>query len=143
MKIFVSIIFILASVALTAIVLMQEGKDAGLGTIGGIGDTYWSKNKSRSMEGNMVKFTKLLAAVFLILAVLLNMMPDKNKAASTQTTTQTEASVSSTESDTEAAAAATEAAVAETETAAATEAAISAAAVAGTEAATTEASTEQ
>ncbi|HCE73725.1 MAG TPA: preprotein translocase subunit SecG, partial [Lachnospiraceae bacterium] len=34
MKVFVTIIFILISVALTAIILMQEGKDAGLGTIG-------------------------------------------------------------------------------------------------------------
>ncbi len=46
MKVFVTIIFILISVALTAIILMQEGKDAGLGTIGGIGETYWAKNKS-------------------------------------------------------------------------------------------------
>ena len=49
MKVFVTIIFILISVALTAIILMQEGKDAGLGTIGGIGETYWAKNKSRSV----------------------------------------------------------------------------------------------
>ena len=90
MKVFVTIIFILISVALTAIILMQEGKDAGLGTIGGIGETYWAKNKSRSVEGNMVRFTKLLAAIFLVLAVLLNMMPDKNTTAAT-TTAQTEA----------------------------------------------------
>ena len=99
MKVFVTIIFILISVALTAIILMQEGKDAGLGTIGGIGETYWAKNKSRSVEGNMVRFTKLLAAIFLVLAVLLNMMPDKNTTAAT-TTAQTEAAVSSTESET-------------------------------------------
>jgi len=117
MKIFVTIIFILVSVALTAIVLMQEGKDAGLGTIGGIGDTYWSKNKSRSMEGNMVKLTKWLAAIFLILAVLLNMMPDKttSTAATTATpSTETEAAVAgSTEAETTAA---LNAAGAETET---------------------------
>lgn len=98
MKVFVTIIFILISVALTAIILMQEGKDAGLGTIGGIGETYWAKNKSRSVEGNMVRFTKLLAAIFLVLAILLNMMPDKNTTAAT-TTAQTEAAVSSTESE--------------------------------------------
>ncbi len=51
MKVFVTIIFILISVALTAIILMQEGKDAGLGTIGGIGETYWAKNKSRYDAG--------------------------------------------------------------------------------------------
>ena len=98
MKVFVTIIFILVSVALTAIVLVQEGKDAGLGTIGGIGETYWAKNKSRSMEGNLVKFTKWLAAIFLVLAVLLNMMPDKTKA-TTPVTTSTEAEVSSTETE--------------------------------------------
>lgn len=115
MKIFVAIIFILVSIGLTAIILMQEGKDAGLGTIGGIGDTYWSKNKSRSMEGNMVKLTKWLAAIFLILAVLLNMMPDKTKTtAATTTTPATEAAIS-TEAETEAAVISTEA---ETEAAA-------------------------
>ena len=51
MKVFVTIIFILISVALTAIILMQEGKDAGLGTIGGIGETYWAKNKSSEAAG--------------------------------------------------------------------------------------------
>ena len=112
MKVFVTIIFILISVALAAIIMMQEGKDAGLGTIGGIGETYWAKNKSRSVEGNMVRFTKLLAAIFLVLAILLNMMPDKNTTAAT-TTAQTEAAVSSTESET--------AAVASTEAEAGTE----------------------
>ena len=98
MKVFVTIFVILVRVALNAIVLVQEGKAAGLGTIGGIGETYWAKNKSRSMEGNLVKFTKWLAAIFLVLAVLLNMMPDKTKA-TTPVTTSTEAEVSSTETE--------------------------------------------
>lgn len=120
MKVFLMIVFILISIALTAIVLMQEGKDAGLGTIGGIGETYWSKNKSRSMEGNMVKLTKWLAAIFLILAVLLNMMPDKQKkSTSAATTIATEATVSTEEDgvsvQTEAAVGVTEAAGATTE----------------------------
>ncbi len=55
------------------IVLAQEGKDAGLGTVGGMGDTYWGKNKSRSMEGNLVKITKVLAILFIVLAIILNL----------------------------------------------------------------------
>ena len=51
----------------------SAGKDAGLGAIGGMGDTYWSKNKSRSLEGKLVKFTKILAVVFVLLAVILNL----------------------------------------------------------------------
>lgn len=73
MRIFLTIIFVLVCIALTVIVLAQQGKEAGLGTIGGMGDSYWSKNKSRSMEGKLVKFTKLLAVLFILLAVILNL----------------------------------------------------------------------
>lgn len=73
MRIFLTIVFILVCIALTVIVLAQQGKDAGLGAIGGIGDTYWGKNKSRSMEGRLVKFTTLLAVLFILLAVILNL----------------------------------------------------------------------
>lgn len=61
------------SVILTVLILMQEGKSAGLGTINGMADTYWGKNKGRSMEGRLVKWTKILIAVFFILSLLLNM----------------------------------------------------------------------
>ena len=73
MRIFFTIIFILVCIALTVLVLVQQGKDAGLGAIGGIGDTYWGKNKSRSMEGKLVKFTTLLAVLFVVIAAILNL----------------------------------------------------------------------
>ena len=68
----VTIIFILICIVLTVLVLMQEGKAAGLGAISGAAESYWGKNKGRSMEGALVKMTKILAVVFLILAVVLN-----------------------------------------------------------------------
>ena len=73
MRVACIIIFMLVSVALTALVLMQEGKSAGLGAISGAAETYWGKNKGRSMEGTLVKLTRILAVVFVILAFLLNM----------------------------------------------------------------------
>ena len=73
MRIFLTIIFVLICIALIVLVLAQQGKDAGLGTIGGMGDSYWSKNKSRSMEGKLVKFTKVLAILFIVLAAVLNL----------------------------------------------------------------------
>ena len=73
MRIFLTIIFILVCIALTVLVLVQQGKDADLGAIGGIGDTYWGKNKSRSMEGKLVKFTTLLAVLFVVIAAILNL----------------------------------------------------------------------
>ena len=101
MKIFLTIIFLVVCVALTAIVLMQEGKAAGLGSIGGLGDTYWGKNKSKSMEGTLVRVTKLLAAAFLILALGLNMIPDRSASNGTSAATEpaTEAAAVMTEAE--------------------------------------------
>lgn len=73
LKVIISVIFILICVALTVIVLLQEGKSAGLGSVGGMAETYWGKNKGRSMEGQLVKFTKILAVLFMGLAVVLNL----------------------------------------------------------------------
>ncbi|MGN0401936.1 MAG: preprotein translocase subunit SecG [Acetatifactor sp.] len=69
----VTIIFILLCIALVILVLMQEGKSAGLGSISGAAETYWGKNKGRSMEGRLVKITKVLAVSFVILAIILNL----------------------------------------------------------------------
>jgi preprotein translocase subunit SecG len=68
-----TIVLIIVSIVLTVIVLMQEGKSQGLGTIAGAADTYWGKNKGRSVEGHLVKATIALCVVFFVLAVLLNM----------------------------------------------------------------------
>lgn len=73
MRILLTIIFILVCIALTVVVLAQQGKEAGLGSIGGMGDTYWSKNKGRSMEGKLNQFTKILGVLFILLAVILNL----------------------------------------------------------------------
>ena len=67
------ILFAIDCIALTVIVLMQEGKSAGLGTIAGMADSYWGQNKGRSMEGALVKATRISAILFLVLAMLLNM----------------------------------------------------------------------
>lgn len=72
-RIILTILFILVSVALSAIVLMQEGKSAGLGVISGAADTYWGKNKGRSIEGKLEKGTKILVVAFMLIAILLNM----------------------------------------------------------------------
>lgn len=73
LKMVVMVIFALDCIALTVIVLLQEGKSAGLGTIDGMGDTFWSQNKSRSMEGTLVKITRVLAVLFIVLALVLNL----------------------------------------------------------------------
>ena len=73
LKIVLTILFVIDGIALTIIVLLQEGKSAGLGSIAGGAETYWGQNKGRSMEGALVKSTKFLALLFLVLAVVLNL----------------------------------------------------------------------
>lgn len=71
-KMILSIVFILISIVITIIVLMQEGKSAGLGAISGAAESYWGKNKGRSMEGKLNKISTVLVVLFLVLALVLN-----------------------------------------------------------------------
>ena len=73
LRIVLTIIFIIVCIALVVLVLMQEGKAQGLGTISGAAETYWGKNKGRSMEGRLVQITKILAILFFVLAIVLNL----------------------------------------------------------------------
>ena len=68
------LVYILVCCVLTVIVLMQEGKQAGLtGAISGAAETYWGKNKGRSMEGGLELATRILAVVFVVLSLILNL----------------------------------------------------------------------
>ena len=68
------LVYILVCCVLTVIVLMQEGKQAGLtGAICGAAETYWGKNKGRSMEGGLELATRILAVVFVVLSLILNL----------------------------------------------------------------------
>ena len=68
-----TVIYVIDCIALTVVVLMQEGKQQGLGAIAGIADTYWGKNKGRSMEGMLVKLTRIFVILFLVIAMVLNL----------------------------------------------------------------------
>lgn len=71
-RIILTIVFLIVCIGLVCLVLLQEGKSAGLGTIGGAAESYWGKNKGRSMEGTLVKITRVLAILFIVLAIVLN-----------------------------------------------------------------------
>lgn len=72
LRIILTVIFVIDCIALTTVVLLQEGKQQGLGAIAGAADTYWGKNKGRSMEGGLVKATTIMVILFFVLAVILN-----------------------------------------------------------------------
>lgn len=72
LRLILTIIYIIDCVFLAVVVLMQEGKSAGLGAISGAAESYWGKNKGRSMEGKLVTITKVSAILFLVLSAVLN-----------------------------------------------------------------------
>ncbi|MBQ5951381.1 MAG: preprotein translocase subunit SecG [Lachnospiraceae bacterium] len=70
-----TIILVLVCIALVVTVLLQEGKNAGLGSLAGMNntDTYWGKHKAQTLEGRLEKMTKVLVAAFMIIALILNL----------------------------------------------------------------------
>ncbi len=75
MAIVISILLFIICIALAGIVLLQQGKSAGLsGAISGAAESYFGKNKARTMEGKFERITKILAACFIILALILYFM---------------------------------------------------------------------
>ena len=74
LKTIITILFVIDCIALSVLVHLQEGKSEGLGSLGGsTSDSFWGQNKGRSMEGTLVKVTKYLAILFMVLALVLNM----------------------------------------------------------------------
>jgi len=73
----VTIIHVILSVVLIAVVLLQSGKSAGLsGSIGGGAETFFGKNKAKTLDGILEKATAIVAILFvitsLVLALVLN-----------------------------------------------------------------------
>ena len=74
-EIILGIILLLLSVAIIVLVLLQEGKSAGLsGAIAGGAETFFGKNKSRTMESKLLLITKIIAISFFVLALVATLL---------------------------------------------------------------------
>ena len=72
MKMALTVIQVLLSLAMVAIVMLQSGKSAGLsGAISGAADTFLSKNKAKSLDAKLAKMTKWVAIVWVVLTLAL------------------------------------------------------------------------
>ena len=75
MQIALGIILLVAAIFLIIAVLLQNGKSKGLsGTISGGAETFFGKNKGRSMDSILKKITAVAAVIFLITSVLLSIV---------------------------------------------------------------------
>lgn len=74
-KLILTIIHLIMAVVLIVIVLLQSGKTAGLsGSIAGAAETFLGKNKGRTLDAILSKWTTLAAVVFLITSIVLAIM---------------------------------------------------------------------
>ena len=85
LRILLIIIFLIAAVAVTIIVLLQEGKSAGLGSMTGAtgGNSYWEKNKKHSLEGKFERWTKMTAVIFVLSAFIIMLIPNGKSSSNT------------------------------------------------------------
>ncbi|MBQ3604264.1 MAG: preprotein translocase subunit SecG [Clostridia bacterium] len=69
-EIIFAVVLIILAIGIVALVLLQEGNSQGLsGTIAGGAETFFGKNKGRTMEAKLVKLTKIVGIGFFVLAL--------------------------------------------------------------------------
>ena len=75
LKLVLSIVLVVLSLALIAIVMLQSGKSAGLsGSIAGGAETFLSKNKAKTLDAKLSKMTKWVAIAFMVMALLISLV---------------------------------------------------------------------
>ena len=74
-QIVLSIIYVVVAVALIAVVMLQSGKSAGLsGAIAGGADTFLSKNKAKSLDAKLARWTKWVAILWIVITLVLSII---------------------------------------------------------------------
>lgn len=102
LKIILITVFLIAALAVTVIVLCQEGKSAGLGSLSGTvgnSDSYWDKNKKYSLSGKLERWTKMAAMALVLSALAIMLVPNEKSSSNTvDTEVKTEATATPTAS---------------------------------------------
>ena len=75
LEIILGALVIVVSLAIIAAVLLQQGRRAGVsGVISGGADTFLSKNKARTLDAMLARWTKYIAILFFVLAIVANVI---------------------------------------------------------------------
>ncbi len=64
----------IVSIAIIAVIILQEGNQQGIGVVTGAADSYFSKNKARSIDAFLARWTKVFAAAFIVFVIALNVL---------------------------------------------------------------------
>ena len=74
LNVVVTILLVITAIILIATVLLQPGEQSGLGAIAGGAETFFGKNKAKTMEGKLALATKVSAGVFIVCALIVAMI---------------------------------------------------------------------
>ena len=74
MQLALTILTVIVAIALIAMVMLQSGKSSGLGAISGGAETFLSKNKAKSLDAKLARWTKYVAIVFVVLVLVLSLI---------------------------------------------------------------------
>lgn len=74
LEIIFGVVLLLFSVAIILVVLLQEGHQQSLGAITGGADTFLAKNKARSIDSFLSRWTKFIALGFFVLVIVINVI---------------------------------------------------------------------
>ena len=72
--IILGIVLILVSIAIIIVIILQEGNQQGIGVVTGGADTFFSKNKARSIDAFLSRWTKVFAVIFVLAVIGLNVV---------------------------------------------------------------------
>ena len=67
-------VLIVAAIAIIFVIILQQGNQQGLGVVTGAADSYFSKNKARSIDAFLARWTKVFAVVFVLIVLALNVL---------------------------------------------------------------------
>lgn len=70
----VGAVTLIAAIALIIVVILQEGNSKGVGVVSGGADTFFSKNKARSIDAFLSRWTKFFAIGFFVLIIVMNVL---------------------------------------------------------------------
>jgi preprotein translocase subunit SecG len=73
-EIILGILLLIASIVLIVVIILQEGNQQGIGVVSGGADTFFSKNKARSIDAFLSRWTKVFAGVFVLAVIGLNVL---------------------------------------------------------------------
>ena len=71
LEIICGILLVVASLVMIVTVLLQSSESNGLGAISGGAETFFGKNKAKSIEGKLALITKICAVAFVVLSLVM------------------------------------------------------------------------